>query len=65
MNYEEILHVTDSFSSRKNSDRKLVQVPKSFLLQIIGEDRVTKFVIQEIVGSTLAEYVKKASPLAS
>lgn len=65
MNYEEILHVTDSFSSRKNSDRKLVQVPKSFLLQIIGEDRVTKFVIQEIVSSTLAEYVKKASPLAS
>lgn len=62
MNYEEILHVTDSFSSTKNSDRKLVQVPKSFLLQIIGEDRVTKFVIQEIVSSTLAEYVKKASP---
>jgi hypothetical protein len=35
------------------------QVPKSFLLQILGEERVTKFVIQEIVNSTMADYVKK------
>ncbi|XVF37602.1 hypothetical protein REPUB_Repub20aG0023800 [Reevesia pubescens] len=34
-------------------------VPKDFLLQILGEDRVTKFVIQEIVTSTVADYVKK------
>ncbi|KAI3692718.1 hypothetical protein L6452_32540 [Arctium lappa] len=37
----------------------LAGVPKSFLLSIIGEDRVTKFVIQEIVSSTMADYVKK------
>lgn len=41
----------------------LLQVPRDFLLQILGEDRVTKFVIQEIITSTLADYVKKASPL--
>ncbi|GFP97292.1 hypothetical protein PHJA_001873300, partial [Phtheirospermum japonicum] len=34
-------------------------IPKDFLLQILGEDRVTNFVIQEIVSSTLADYVKK------
>lgn len=39
-----------------------MQVPKDFLLQILGEDRVTNFVIQEIVSSTLADYVEKASP---
>lgn len=53
-----------SLSSTKNFDRKLVQVPKSFLLQIIGENRVTKFVIQEIVSSTLADYVKKVTPIS-
>ncbi|KAI8011528.1 hypothetical protein LOK49_LG06G02092 [Camellia lanceoleosa] len=36
-----------------------IQVPKSFLLQVLGEERVTKFVIQEIVSSTMADYVKK------
>lgn len=40
---------------------KMFQVPKSFLLQILGRDRVTKFVIQEIVSSTMADYVQKAS----
>lgn len=44
---------------RRQKGGKTSKVPKSFLLQIIGEDRVTKFVIQEIVSSTLAEYVKK------
>ncbi|KAJ6383558.1 hypothetical protein OIU78_026947 [Salix suchowensis] len=34
-------------------------VPREFLLQILGEDRVTNFVIQEIVTSTMADYVKK------
>ncbi|KAK7830768.1 trigger factor [Quercus suber] len=34
------------------------QVPKSFLLQMLGEERVTKFVIQEIVNSTMDDYVK-------
>ncbi|KAL3621643.1 hypothetical protein CASFOL_036555 [Castilleja foliolosa] len=44
---------------RKEKGGKTSKVPKDFLLQIIGEDRVTKFVIQEIVSSTLADYVKK------
>ncbi|WOH08003.1 hypothetical protein DCAR_0727439 [Daucus carota subsp. sativus] len=44
---------------RRQKGGKTSQVPKSFLLQIIGENRVTKFVIQEIVSSTLADYVKK------
>lgn len=44
---------------RRQKGGKTSKVPKSFLLQIIGEDRVTKFVIQEIVNSTLADYVKK------
>ncbi|XP_075661155.1 uncharacterized protein LOC142630987 isoform X1 [Castanea sativa] len=37
---------------------KTSQVPKSFLLQMLGEERVTKFVIQEIVNSTMDDYVK-------
>ncbi|KAJ6379330.1 hypothetical protein OIU76_016036 [Salix suchowensis] len=36
-----------------------LRVPREFLLQILGEDRVTNFVIQEIVTSTMADYVKK------
>ena len=28
---------------------------------MLGEERVTKFVIQEIVNSTMADYVKKVS----
>lgn len=36
-----------------------LQVPKDFLLQMLGEERVTNFVIQEIVSSTLADYTKK------
>ncbi|KAK3444210.1 hypothetical protein EUGRSUZ_A00010 [Eucalyptus grandis] len=38
---------------------KTSKVPRDFLLQILGEDRVTKFVIQEIVTSTMADYVKR------
>lgn len=44
-----------------NSVKKSMQIPKSFLLEMLGEDRVTKFAIQEILNCTMAEYVKKAS----
>lgn len=37
-----------------------LQVPRDFLLQILGEERVTNFVILEIVTSSVANYVKKA-----
>lgn len=40
---------------------KSIQIPKSFLVQMLGEERVTKFVIQEILNSTMADYAKKAS----
>ncbi|PWA59609.1 trigger factor, ribosome-binding [Artemisia annua] len=43
---------------RRQKGGKTSKVPKSFLLSIIGEDRVTKFVIQEIVSSTMADCVK-------
>lgn len=36
-------------------------MPRDFLLQMLGEDRVTKFVIQEIVTSSMTDYVKKVS----
>ncbi|RVW34282.1 hypothetical protein CK203_092994 [Vitis vinifera] len=38
---------------------KTSNVPKSFLLQILGEERVTKFVIQEIITATVSDYVMK------
>ncbi|KAK4422030.1 hypothetical protein Salat_2153700 [Sesamum alatum] len=44
---------------RREKGGKTSKVPRDFLLQILGEDRVTNFVIQEIVSSTLADYVKK------
>ncbi|XP_015080197.1 uncharacterized protein LOC107023879 [Solanum pennellii] len=44
---------------RREKGGKTSKVPKDFLLQILGEDRVTNFVIREIVTSTLADYVKK------
>ncbi|XP_022734106.1 uncharacterized protein LOC111287700 [Durio zibethinus] len=44
---------------RKEKGGKTTKVPKSFLLQILGEDRVMKFVIKEIVTSTVADYVKE------
>lgn len=44
---------------RRTKGGKTSKVPKSFLLQILGEERVTKFVIQEIVNSTMADYVDK------
>ncbi|KAI4324358.1 hypothetical protein L6164_023906 [Bauhinia variegata] len=44
---------------RRQKGGKTSQVPKSFLIQILGEKRVTKFVIQEILNSTMADYVKR------
>ncbi|WVZ02702.1 hypothetical protein V8G54_023508 [Vigna mungo] len=40
---------------------KIDTIPKDFLLQMLGEERVIKFAIQEILNSTMADYVKKAS----
>lgn len=44
---------------RRQKGGKTSKVPKDFMLRILGEDRVTNFVIQEIVSSALADYVKK------
>eukprot|EP00257_Ricinus_communis_P022087 XP_015581723.1 uncharacterized protein LOC8269767 [Ricinus communis] len=44
---------------RREKGGKTSKVPRDFLLQILGEERVTKFVIQEIVSSSVADYVKK------
>nr|XP_007131911.1 hypothetical protein PHAVU_011G051000g [Phaseolus vulgaris]ESW03905.1 hypothetical protein PHAVU_011G051000g [Phaseolus vulgaris] len=38
---------------------KSSKIPKDFLVQILGEERVIKFAIQEILNSTMADYVKK------
>ncbi|KAF9611748.1 hypothetical protein IFM89_034931 [Coptis chinensis] len=39
---------------------KTSNVPKDFLVKAIGEARVIKFVIQEIVSMTMTEYVEEA-----
>ncbi|XP_022155406.1 uncharacterized protein LOC111022553 [Momordica charantia] len=44
---------------RMQKGGKTSNVPKSFLLEVLGEERVTKFVIQEILNSTMADYAKK------
>ncbi|CAN6448773.1 unnamed protein product [Victoria cruziana] len=44
---------------RRMKGGKTSNIPKSFLLRILGEDRVTKFTIQEIVSAATADYVKK------
>lgn len=36
-----------------------VQVPKKVLLQLLGETRVRRFVLEEIIRSSLQSYVKK------
>ncbi|XP_058730071.1 uncharacterized protein LOC131602084 [Vicia villosa] len=48
---------TPGFRTRKGG--KTAEIPKSFLLQVLGEESVTKFAIQEILNCTMAEYVKK------
>ncbi|KAK8300002.1 hypothetical protein V6Z12_D05G357300 [Gossypium hirsutum] len=49
---------------RREKGGKTTKVPREFLLQILGEERVTKFVVQEIVTSTVADYVKETRKLA-
>ncbi|URD84781.1 Bacterial trigger factor protein (TF) [Musa troglodytarum] len=44
----------------ESRDNDKITVPKSFLLQMLGRDRVTKFLIQEIVGITIGDYEKEA-----
>ncbi|PQQ20550.1 uncharacterized protein Pyn_01190 [Prunus yedoensis var. nudiflora] len=44
---------------RRQKGGKTSKVPKSFLLDILGKERVTKFVIQEIISSTVGDYAKK------
>ncbi|XP_050374286.1 uncharacterized protein LOC126791836 [Argentina anserina] len=44
---------------RRQKGGKTSKVPKSFLLDILGKERVTKFVIQEVVSSAMADYVKQ------
>ncbi|KAK2642613.1 hypothetical protein Ddye_024376 [Dipteronia dyeriana] len=44
---------------RREKGGKTSKVPKSLLLQLLGEERVTKFVIQEIVSSTITDYTKE------
>ncbi|XP_015164183.1 uncharacterized protein [Solanum tuberosum] len=44
---------------RREKGGKTSQVPREFLPQILGEERVTNSVIREIINSTLADYVKK------
>ncbi|MQL83667.1 hypothetical protein Taro_016164 [Colocasia esculenta] len=44
---------------RKTKGGKTSNVPKSFLLQILGRDRVTKFLIQEVVSTTMRDFVTK------
>ncbi|KAF5188060.1 bacterial trigger factor [Thalictrum thalictroides] len=46
---------------RRQKGGKTSNVPKEFLVRAIGEARVIKFVIQEIVSSTMTEYVEEAS----
>ncbi|CAN1187258.1 Trigger factor [Linum perenne] len=46
---------------RRQKGGKTTRVPREFLVQILGEDRVTNFVIQEIVSVTLADFANKAS----
>ncbi|GAA0146623.1 hypothetical protein Leryth_022627 [Lithospermum erythrorhizon] len=43
---------------RRQKGGKTSKVPKEIMLQILGESSVKNFVIQEIVTSTLADYVK-------
>ncbi|KAK2435662.1 bacterial trigger factor [Trifolium repens] len=44
---------------RMQKGGKSSKIPKDFLLQMLGEERVTKFAIQEILNCTMADYAKK------
>ncbi|KAG2397845.1 uncharacterized protein HKW66_Vig0139190 [Vigna angularis] len=39
-----------------SEDENKIQIPKDFLVQMLGEERVIKFAIQEILNSTMADY---------
>ncbi|KAK9146105.1 hypothetical protein Sjap_006008 [Stephania japonica] len=45
----------------RNKKRKAFHVPNAYIIRAIGKERITKFVVQEIVTSTVTTYVKKAS----
>ncbi|KAK2381996.1 bacterial trigger factor [Trifolium repens] len=44
---------------RMQKGGKSSKIPKHFLVQMLGEERVTKFAIQEILNCTMADYAKK------
>lgn len=44
---------------RMQKGGKSSKIPKDFLVQMLGEERVTKFAIQEILNSTMADYAEK------
>ncbi|KAL5728195.1 hypothetical protein ACHQM5_001307 [Ranunculus cassubicifolius] len=44
---------------RKLKGGKTSNVPKDFLIRAIGEARVVKFVIQEIISTSMTEYVEQ------
>ncbi|XP_058202353.1 uncharacterized protein LOC131316871 [Rhododendron vialii] len=44
---------------RKLKGGKTSEIPKSFLFDVFGKDTVTEFVVNEIVTSTMCDYVKK------
>lgn len=44
---------------RRMKGGKTSNVPKTFLLQMLGKDRVTKFLIQEVVSITIGDFVRK------
>ncbi|XP_027355731.1 uncharacterized protein LOC113865410 isoform X2 [Abrus precatorius] len=43
---------------RMQKGGKSSKIPNSFLIEMLGEERVTKFVIQEILNSTMADYAR-------
>ncbi|MED6159006.1 hypothetical protein PIB30_038315 [Stylosanthes scabra] len=44
---------------RKQKGGKSSKIPNEFLIQVLGEENVVTFVIQEILNSTMADYVEK------
>ncbi|MED6199840.1 hypothetical protein PIB30_079638 [Stylosanthes scabra] len=44
---------------RMQKGGKSSKIPNDFLIQVLGEENVVKFVIQEILNSTMADYVEK------
>ncbi|CAJ2679125.1 unnamed protein product [Trifolium pratense] len=44
---------------RMQKGGKSSKIPPDFLLEMLGEERVTKFAIQEILNCTMADYAKR------